>query len=241
MFIVSKFHDFYDVGSSYGIDKTCVYKRKVDTVTIKGGNNFHWRDESNGADLIYDESRPRTVNQREYNFRTLAIGFCGVIYPCIQINMTHCHITVPYLFYNADDYMNFVTTHNLRKAKRRYSFYSQVEYTAEYAKRFFDGSFNVFNELFFDHKSPIFVAEYSRGGKFKITFNDKLKKFKFYQVKDSFTAFQEVYMYLSGVIGNTEVDMVQISDKDQLYKKGFDDKSFKTSKGAPDRKRKKKT
>ena len=47
------------------------------------------------------------------------------------------------------------------------------------------------------------------------------------RIKNSYSAFQDIYMYISGVLGNTEKNMVQISDKDMLYKRGFNKWSFK--------------
>lgn len=55
----------------------------------------------------------------------------------------------------------------------------------------------------------------------------QLKPFRFYKVKDSYTAFQELDMYISGVLGQQAKEMVNISDKDRIYQHGFDGYSFK--------------
>jgi hypothetical protein len=51
-----------------------------------------------------------------------------------------------------------------------------------------------------------------------------LKDYKFFKVKDTFTAFQEISMYQFGVLGCTEKDICVVSDKDRLDQRGFDPK-----------------
>lgn len=57
--------------------------------------------------------------------------------------------------------------------------------------------------------------------------NAELKDLGFASVVDPFTAYQEISSYISGVLGVESVEPVVISDKSQLIKKGFDEKSFK--------------
>jgi len=54
-----------------------------------------------------------------------------------------------------------------------------------------------------------------------------LKQYAFARMADPFTAFQEIQMYISGVLGTNENDMVQISDTDMRDAKGHDNMSFK--------------
>lgn len=57
--------------------------------------------------------------------------------------------------------------------------------------------------------------------------NAELKDLGFASVMDPFTAYQEISSYVSGVLGVESIEPVIISDKSQLIKKGFDEKSFK--------------
>lgn len=61
-----------------------------------------------------------------------------------------------------------------------------------------------------------------------VEINPILKDLDFAGVVDPFTAFQEISMFLSGVLGINEPEMIEISDKHKRDAKGFDDKSFKT-------------
>ena len=66
--------------------------------------------------------------------------------------------------------------------------------------------------------------------------NAQLKDFQFAKMKDPFTAFQDIYMYISGVLGVDAKPMVQISDKDLAHKRGHGGKySFKKPPGTKKR------
>jgi len=50
---------------------------------------------------------------------------------------------------------------------------------------------------------------------------------RFQKVVDSFTAFQEISMFISGVLGQTENPMITTSDRDLAISKGFTQLSFR--------------
>ena len=59
-----------------------------------------------------------------------------------------------------------------------------------------------------------------------------MKNYRFVQIKDPPTAFQDIFMYIAGVIGITEPVTVKISDKELAKKKGHDGKySFRKPPG----------
>jgi mRNA-degrading endonuclease HigB of HigAB toxin-antitoxin module len=59
--------------------------------------------------------------------------------------------------------------------------------------------------------------------------NPPLSVLHFYKVKDSFSLYQEVDNFVTGILAQTENQTVEISDKCKLYSKGFDCNSFKKS------------
>jgi len=59
------------------------------------------------------------------------------------------------------------------------------------------------------------------------TLNPKLKDMQFYKVKDAFTTFQDLSMFISGVMGGQAPPMVPISDQIRKEKHGFDEWSFR--------------
>jgi hypothetical protein len=80
---------------------------------------------------------------------------------------------------------------------------------------------------------PVFLirhADYTDGLRFSglvIEKNPCLRLYGFQQAKDPFMAFQEIGQFISGVMGSGEKEIVKISDKDMISKKGFNEWSFR--------------
>jgi len=189
MFIVSKFHDYYDTAIVYGIDKECVYNRE--TTIIKNDKHrapLYWTD-----------------------VQFILVGFCGQIKPLAKFGDKY--------YDNYDDFLNSVP-----KEKTFYYF------SKNQLKEFFNNQHEDVKQYFRKYHVPVFklVLGFSKNN---LELNPCLKDLHFYKYFDAPTAFQEIYMYLSGVLGSVEKDVTNISDKVKLQQHGFDDKSFKTLKG----------
>ena len=61
-------------------------------------------------------------------------------------------------------------------------------------------------------------------------YNPILKDYEFFKVVDAFQAFQELSMFISGVLGGQSPKMVEISDNIRIEKHGFDKMSFRKEK-----------
>lgn len=57
--------------------------------------------------------------------------------------------------------------------------------------------------------------------------NPCLKRVEFFRCKDAYTVYQELDMFISGVLGEPGVPMVEITDKDRIKQHGFDEWSFR--------------
>ena len=85
------------------------------------------------------------------------------------------------------------------------------------------------DEIFLEHKTPIWVKplEHYRN---TAVINPKLNDYGFDRIKDSFTAFQEISMYLSNILVEQK-DIVKVEDKYKIENHGFDLKtSFRKEK-----------
>lgn len=79
--------------------------------------------------------------------------------------------------------------------------------------------------LFLDNNAPIFVAYFEKfSGDRVFEINAKLKDLEFFRIKDPYTAFQEVEMFLGGILANQGRTIPKVSDSDLLEAKGFDKK-----------------
>jgi hypothetical protein len=83
-------------------------------------------------------------------------------------------------------------------------------------------------KIFVEKKVPVFIygdylaGKYENGKSRQLILNPKLSDWGFQSVKDPVTAFQDIYMYISGVLGVSAPETVEISDKEMAKKKGHD-------------------
>lgn len=150
-----------------------------------------------------------------YKVEEMVLLFCGKVYKIIKYEDK--------LYYNKEDLPE--------KIKRSYT-----KLNSYFCRSFYNDSYDSYKELHFKHKCPLILMK-----KDKIIINPNLKELEFYRHVPSAEAFQEIYMYISGVIGKKEVDNVSISDYDKLRQHGFDSWSFKKHKDDNNGRSKKKT
>jgi len=231
MLIASDFKDYYDSGAAFGIDKTCVYARRN---SVQPYHTVHAKK------LGYDES------YSENTVIKFAVGFCGTIYPAIQIrnDITKINDT----FYDPQTCIKFLRKigFGLKQPEQKYRYYyrdpryDEDIRSEDGIKRFFERPdrphyWKSYEPLFLEHKTPIFRVGYNivpgwdRHSQL-LEINPNLKKIKFQKIKDPTTAFQDIFMYISGVLGTPERPMVEIEDKYKQQQHGHDDPySFKRS------------
>lgn len=222
MLIVSSFHDYYDTSMAWGIDKDCVYSRDVAEIHFHGSNDLPYEKELN---------LPHGVKLK---IIPMIIGFCGQMYPTIKCEYTGDIRLKDEFFFRYEDFESFAGQRGYLEMKTKYFWYRDHIISQAGAKRFFENKFESYQKYFREYHAPVFLIEKSnKPGRvnIKLTINPSLRQLQFVKHKDPFTAFQEIFMFLSGVLGNKEKSTVQISDKDMLKQKGFDQYSFKTGKG----------
>jgi hypothetical protein len=236
MLILSKKKDYYDgVAGTLGIDKTIVYERTE--IKLKKNEMF---DAFRRADYYgkHKDISPflrlgnffmKKINPQKYhNYSYFIIGFCGKIY-------------VGFKLYE-------LVGNNGVKTTITYDF-EEIKPLVNTERSFNGNMVDIYNEIinydvtsyFRKFKSPIFVYDscynegyYSLGhntirlsNDSELIINPILADYEFYKVFDSFLAFQEIQMYISGVLGNPEKDTLNIEDKYKIAQFGFDKWSFR--------------
>jgi hypothetical protein len=91
-------------------------------------------------------------------------------------------------------------------------------------------------DIFQTHKIPYFYAKFSPyrlqgiNTQFVVTIlNPILENYKFVKLFDPFTAFQEISMFISGVLGTNENETVEVDEKYRMAACGIDKTSFRQS------------
>lgn len=230
MRIYSKFHDYYDIGLAYGVDDI-VYVRKTDEIKdfkvpdIQKvvGEKRGWR----GAYTIYNNWWRNSVMRTSELF---FVGFCGKLYPAYEIGWGE---------YNYDAYSKTEIVYSIealdklldkypavKKAiagdgskSKRYGYNSTYESIVKLFNEFHHGNIN---DVFFELKTPSFYWKAKDAN--KLVINPVLKDLKFQRMVDPYTAYQEISMFIGGVLGMGEPETIDISDLDLIEQKGFDKK-----------------
>jgi hypothetical protein len=213
MKIISKFHDYYDGVQIYGQDASSVYVRQT---------------EETDHDLPVNVfKRPTEFNKGRHGVvivYTITLAFCGKLYPLLKVENYRDSVTN--YFYNFGEFLAYIENNHVSMSSW---------YIKKYREYFYQGITN--HKYLIDNKIIISLSCYNRYNKVKSELNPRLADIHFFKVKDAFATYQEIDQYISGVIGNTEIDTVGISDKDLAKSKGFDCYSFKKE---PTKNRKKK-
>ena len=234
MRIISAFKDYYDGVQRHVYNEYPQYIRE--TREIRGRWEF--------------PTLPRRTIMRT-NFTPYIIGFCGEIYPMIQTVHFNGNETVREFCYNIDNVDNAV-----KSILVKHSDYQDYILGKTWNKTAFSKTrrhiinwfgecnqlkncthlFNIPNLEHIHIHSPVFIVKASRflnmndETSIKFTYNPPLSPMKFYRIFDSYSAYQELSMYLGG-LASLEKPIPGIADGDMIVAKGFNKYSFKQEKG----------
>lgn len=239
MYVISKKKDYYDgVVGTMGIDKTIVYERNP--VIIQEGNKMPPEFTTEKDFGIYGSEKNRMLTISRYSmlkpskydaYSAFIVGFCGKQYVGFKLYKEH------------KDF--FGTKHLTTEITYDFNVVKEHVKIESYGSNLANDLAEVekFNsiEIFRRYNTPAYIydshyemkslyATYETRSKPTFIINPLLKDFEFYKRFDSFAAFQEIQMFLSGVLGNKENDVIVISDKDKIAQHGFDKFSFRKEK-----------
>ena len=240
MYIIAKRKDYYDgVAGTTGIDKTIVYEREttefegedMPKVFRRKGYYTNFRDRENNPFYRLSNSHIKKEYYKQFPHHSyFIIGFCGKLYVGFKLYSVN---------ENTTEYDNVITTIT----------YDQNYMIELFDKKTYNGHFQdnmnhvlQFDALewFRDMKTPCFVYDQDYGrthiditryrwtdSHSKFIVNPLLKEYEFYKIFDAFQAFQEVSMFMGGVLGRGEKDIVEVADKYKIAQHGFDKWSFR--------------
>lgn len=228
MRIISKFHDYYDSIQGYGFDPTVVFIRKR--------KEIHIHDLSKNIPIAEMASYPSHPSFRPQLDGWGELYFCGKRYRFIRtFEENKINLSKRYkFFYSYKIINNYILKYNKKDVVEKYILrnfrrYRKYRNTSQKTLE----SYFTFNDIF-EHNvllhekfnTPVFVIHNSNYEP-NLIINPSLKDYQFQKIFDPYTAFQEIDMFLSGVMKSPENKMVQIGDEVMRDKKGFDYMSFK--------------
>lgn len=239
MKIVSDFHDYYDVAMKQGVDQSILWIRKEKKIEDK---------DLSFKSCVFVERFDGDRYSCTAHFRV--IGFCGKVIPLVEIDVREIKNAFLYDIESVDEFINskfdddFVDWYynnrkNNPKFRPRYMYkYYGIPNRVAFVKFFeeWEQKKDKFHDLFVEHNTPVFVTHkefnynFSSLPLYSIVINPCLKNYDFFKVKDVYTAYQDISMFMAG-LANPQKPIPEISDKDMLVAKGYDSFSFKKPKG----------
>lgn len=245
MKIVSKYKDYYDGIQSMGFDKSIVYVRHETVKSVKKPKSYKSylqnSEDTLELDRINLETGDYKPNQEHIDCSELEVGFCGKLYPAIIFKHIKNEKEIgKKVFYSTGSVLNYIKQlkKNYKSLYYRCSFYNY--YLDEPTTKFLDDYFeqkkydNTYESWFQEFETPIFIFtsdpdQTKRNWNIKrnedilyIISNPILKEIEFYRIKDNYSAFQELSQFLGGVLGNTEINTSNLTDKEKVQQHGFD-------------------
>ena len=229
MYIISKHKDYYDgVVGTVGMDKTIVYERNTEEISerkkfpkIFHYTSYSWKSDNPVLNLCnLDIDKEKT--DKYYDADGFIVGFCGKLYLGWQ------------LFYKVMEWKEeFGHEEEITKTDIVYGYENAKQYLkTEYWGSNAEDDIKYFNnydpiEVFREFNTPVFLYDSytDRVRRDRIFFvNPVLKDWEFYKAVDAFTAFTELQMFISGVLGTGEKEIIEISNEHKIEQHGFDRK-----------------
>lgn len=229
MRIISDDHDYYDSVQGMGQDKEVIYFRKKVSLP--------WNEKIpcvNG--MKHNITSPyRYLRNPDIVFlKQYAIGFCGQVWPILKIfdkNSHHmlgegisgfCYNLEPIDEFIEENFRTKQVDHYKNGDGRSRSLRKRIEMFFEEGVQKRDA----YTAFFEKHKVPVWVANFEGNEQTRLVLNGSLKELEFYKIKDAYTAFQEIYMYLAKQ-AVPQKPMPEIDDLTKAELKGFDKWSFR--------------
>lgn len=227
MKIMSKFKDYYDYVISYGIDPNLTYERMTKEIKL----DLNDKSIKNLQKIIKNHSTSSRFSLSTLlTPETIFLGFCGKLYGLIHYPATTLYFDpkISKIFSSIDSFKNHLCNFNKDSFITYYepnifTKLSRFDSLSLFLKKY--NGIDIETDIFIKLNSPIFLYKNSQ---LPIIINPKLSDCSFYNIKSSEQTFQELSMFIGGILNRREPDVLNISDDKKLIKNGFDERSFKT-------------
>jgi len=228
MRIISKVREYYDGVQGIDLEKSDVWCRERETVdpwetldinNILKTQPYAYESDYDAINKIFSRRR-RDSYVRNYTLHFILFGFCGKIYPMI--------IAVPDKEFST--YGGFKKLKNdvvIRSYDGMVSFLSETKPKDKHIdmnmfSTFFNTEYTFLNEVFIKLHVPYFSLQLI-GKTIWLETNPDLTALYVKEQYDAYTIYQEISMYLFGVLGSKE-DIPPMSNESIKQAHGFDHK-----------------
>lgn len=217
MKIFSKFKDYYDHVQGLGVGDDVNYMRQTVTYCRKayGYGKQPWFKLENNDYIPVEMEHPIGISGTMFS----KIYFCGKIYYTIEVQgeLKSEFIYSPNRYKQWNDGLD--KSHRYKLSP--YNLKKEMEFLSLNGQKDGDDFNKKFNSPVILVKEDYRYPPHSGDILYNIV-NPRLYEIEFQKVVDPYTAFMEIDMFISGVLGKSGGEMVTISDKIKVDKHGFD-------------------
>lgn len=257
MRIISKFHDYYDSGSQFGVDPLITFVRDSKEIIRPEDYPFHSIDNNLTGynNIILGNSNNQKANTK-YCVVPGLVFFCGEIYPFVEyvnymkysydVEYTNQHFA--YTFDELKDHLGDMSERFKEEFKRWFTDqkvpkcdYFTVHEMGKYNKIPSMDSASV-KKIFYDYALKNNLAYFSLSVKGYghydrlpwlkvVSHHPCLKNFEFFKVMPIFNAWQKIQMFITNDLAREkQMTIKPISDKLKAESHGFNKYSFRKEK-----------
>lgn len=191
-------------------------------------------------------------DKRNAGFYFKYLGYCGQIYTICSITKSfnensfdenklgNIFTNVDEVNQHIDEYLPAEVVNEYLRSKKNIGYSTWFGLNHVTLRGVFDkyeAEKHKYMKLFAEHRVPLFTVDFKRTvfksmkTSYTITLNPNLSGLSFFKIKDSRQCFQDIYQYMSGVLGNSDKEIPAVSDIDMVVAKGFDKRySFRKDK-----------
>ncbi|MBK9153905.1 MAG: hypothetical protein IPM25_06755 [Chloracidobacterium sp.] len=199
----SDFHDYYDHAIGYGIDEKVHYNRYAKPVEITLKTEF----------------------DRPLHPRSGFLGFCGNLFPFVQLSRYDKKRDYDwedeYDGRIVEDFSAFSLDEYKEKEEAWDEYSDDIGFSSDIRLKQFFGDWRMHSDaLFVELQCPVWMMLFYQESPNGVL-NPRLKNLGFERIRDAFTAFQEISMYVANIlIEQKEIGIVD--DKHRIEQHGFD-------------------
>jgi hypothetical protein len=229
MRIISPFVDYYDGVQGMGIDKSVVYNRQTEKLTmpIPVKISTSWYDRIKGEVKIYIPSHYYKTGISYHEEESILVFFAGKVYPILKVTIVNFPNTAEFFVRSFDEYIDLITSNGFKNP-----FEDKKIYRTDDAKKEMENFFTFTKDVsswMIDNKFAVVMTtgELLRHG--HIIKDPCLKNINFQRIIDPYTAYQELSMWVGGILPQSK-EIQDIPDKYKIEQHGFNEWSFRKHK-----------
>lgn len=244
MKIVGPIKDYYDVSMQHGIDTDLIFVRTPSTINvIKSKPQFTVHEQLFSKLLLINTQRWSSVpilptffekNNSVCSSRQFVVGFCGKAYYGMELTVNSNQQSITYYIYDYEHFEQIIELHpEIKKENNNWPKWMMRSWedTQPLIKQYFknSGDKDYVADYLNEQKIAYFIIwpmDKNTGYICEIEHHPLLKRINFSKIVDPFTAYQEISMFIGNIPKDPNM-MVTLTDKEELFKKGFYEMSFK--------------